>query len=192
MVPTAYAISISSSPKPNSNSSPSMWNKRILLGRLFEFSARDATLPVSTLAIASHMHLPVLLPRLFYTKEPISAGVTSRVIRPVAEVLSEPGGSPAKGVPVDGSHFSVDLRAARLRLSRPANQRFVSVAPNRRRSLSRRSAFLRNLHAQVAGVVQASNGRRGASRSRKSLPVARIAAGQHMMLGAIETARKSP
>jgi hypothetical protein len=43
-----------------------------------------------------------LLPRFFYTKDPISAGVTSRAIRPVAEVLSEPGGSPAKGVPVDG------------------------------------------------------------------------------------------
>jgi hypothetical protein len=48
------------------------------------------------------------------------------------------------------------------------------------------------LHEQFVGIVQASNGRRGASRSRKSLPVARIAAGQPMMLGAIETARKSP
>src|SRR5258708_7759083 len=85
MEPTAYAISISLSPKANSNSSPSMWNRPILPGRLFEISARDATLPVSTSAIVSRMHLHVLLPRHFYTKEPISADVTSRVIRPVAE-----------------------------------------------------------------------------------------------------------
>jgi hypothetical protein len=90
------------------------------------------------------------------------------------------------------SHFCVDLRVPRLRLSRPANQRFVSLAPNRRRSLSRRSAFLRNLHEQFFGIVQAAKGRRGASCSRKILPVARIAAVQHKMLGAIETARKSP
>src|SRR5277367_1195394 len=73
----------------------------------------------------------------------------------------------------------------------PANQRFVAVVPNKRRSLSRRSAFLRNLHVQFFGIVQAANGRRGASRSRYVLPVARIAAVQHKMLGAIETARKS-
>ena len=86
----------------------------------------------------------------------------------------------------------MDLRTLRLRLSSPANQRFVSDAPNRRRSLSRRSAFLRYLHEQCFGIVQAAKGRRGASRSRYVLSVARIAAEQHMMLGAIETARKSP
>ena len=64
------------------------------------------------------------------------------------------------------SHFSADLRPPYLRLSTPANKRFVSAAPHRRRSLSRRSAFLRNLHEQLAGIVQACNGRRGASRCR--------------------------
>jgi len=64
------------------------------------------------------------------------------------------------------THFCVDLRAPRLRLSRPANQRFVSLAPNKRRSLLRRSAFLRNLHEQFFGIVQAAKGRRGASCSR--------------------------
>jgi hypothetical protein len=63
-------------------------------------------------------------------------------------------------------HFCPDLRVPRLRLSRPANQRFVSLAPNSRRSLSRRSAFLRNLHEQFLGIVQAAKGRRGASCSR--------------------------
>jgi hypothetical protein len=87
---------------------------------------------------------------------------------------------------------SADLRPALLRLSTPANQRFVSVAPNRRRSLSRRSAFLRNLHAQLVGIVQPTNGRRGASRDRKSLPVTWVAAVQQMRLGAISTARKLP
>jgi hypothetical protein len=90
------------------------------------------------------------------------------------------------------SHFAVDLRPPRLRLSGPANQRFVSVAPSRRRSLSRRSASLRNLHEQFVGIVQASKGRRGASRSKTRLPVACFAAAQHLMLGASETARKSP
>src|ERR1700683_4761414 len=85
MEPMEYAISIFSSPKPNSNSSPSMWNRPILPGRLFEISARDATLPVSTWVIASRMHSHVLLPRHCYTKEPISEGATSKVIQPVAE-----------------------------------------------------------------------------------------------------------
>jgi hypothetical protein len=90
------------------------------------------------------------------------------------------------------SHFAVDRRPPCLRLSGPANQRFFSVAPSRRRSLSRRSASLRNLHEQFVGIVQASKGRRGASRSKTRLPVARFAAAQHLMLGASETARKSP
>jgi len=64
------------------------------------------------------------------------------------------------------SHFSVDLRLRRLRLSGPGNQRLVSVAPNKRRSPSRRSAFFRNLHEQSKGIVQASNGKRGASRNK--------------------------
>lgn len=68
--------------------------------------------------------------------------------------------------PVFGSHFRVDLRLPGVRLSRPANQRFVSVAPNMRRSLLRRSVFLRNLHEQFLGIVQAAKGRRGASRSK--------------------------
>jgi hypothetical protein len=93
--------------------------------------------------------------------------------------------------PNSASQLSIDLRP-RLRLSTPANQRFDSVAPNRRRSLSRRSAFLRNLHEHFAGIVQAGSGRRGASRSRKGLPVARIAAAQRVLLGAISTVRKSP
>jgi hypothetical protein len=63
-------------------------------------------------------------------------------------------------------YFSADLRLPRLRLSKPVNKRFVSVAPTRRRTLLRRSAFLRNLHEQFIGIVQASKGRRGASRSR--------------------------
>src|SRR5271166_6299978 len=67
---------------------------------------------------------------------------------------------------IGAGHFSVDLRPPRLRLSTPANQRFVSTAPNRRRSPSRRSAFLRNLHEQLFGIEQAASGRRGASRSR--------------------------
>jgi hypothetical protein len=90
------------------------------------------------------------------------------------------------------SHFAVDLRPPRLRLSGPANQRFASVAPSRRRSLSRRSASLRNLHEQFVGIVQASKGKRGASRSKTRLPVACFAAAQHLMRGASETARKSP
>ena len=90
------------------------------------------------------------------------------------------------------SHVAVDLRRPRLRLSGPANQRFVSFAPSRRRSLSRRSASLRNLHEQFVAIVQASKGRRGASRSKTRLPVACFAAAQHLMLGASETARKSP
>jgi hypothetical protein len=64
------------------------------------------------------------------------------------------------------SLLAVDLRTLRLRLSSPANQRFVSDAPNMRRSLSRRSAFLRYLHVQFLGIVQVANGRRGAWRSR--------------------------
>ena len=79
-----------------------------------------------------------------------------------------------------------------LRISGPANHRFVSVSPSRRRSLSRRSASLRNLHEQFVGIVQACKGRRGASRSKTRLPVACLAAAQHLMLGASETARKSP
>jgi len=90
------------------------------------------------------------------------------------------------------SYFSSDLRPPRVRHSAPANQRFVSVAPKRRRSLSRRSVFLRNLHEQLVGIVQPINGRRGAWRSRWDLPEACFAAAQHMMLGAISTARKSP
>jgi hypothetical protein len=90
------------------------------------------------------------------------------------------------------SHFAVALRPPRLRLSGPANQRFVSISPSRRRSLSRRSAFLRNLHEHSIGMVHASKGRRGAARSKTRLPEARVAAAQHKMLGAIETARKSP
>jgi hypothetical protein len=89
----------------------------------------------------------------------------SRTDQVAAARISEAFGSGLK--PSNGaSHFSVNLRPPRLRLSRPANQRLVSVAPNRRRSLSRRSAFLRYLHEQCVGIVQASNGRRGASRSR--------------------------
>jgi hypothetical protein len=64
------------------------------------------------------------------------------------------------------NHFSSDLRLPLLRLSRPTNQRLVSVDPNMRRSLSRRSAVLRNLHEQFVGIVQPINGRRGAWRSR--------------------------
>ena len=90
------------------------------------------------------------------------------------------------------SHIAVDLRPPRLRLSGPANQRFATVAPSRRRSLSRRSASLRNLHEQFVGIVHASKGRRGASRSKTRLPVACFAAAQHPMRGASETARKSP
>jgi hypothetical protein len=48
------------------------------------------------------------------------------------------------------------------------------------------------LHEQFVGIVQASKGRRGASRSKTRLPVACLAAAQHLMLGASETARKSP
>jgi len=48
------------------------------------------------------------------------------------------------------------------------------------------------LHEQFVGIVQASKGRRGASRSKTRLPVARFAAAQHLMLAASETARKSP
>jgi hypothetical protein len=66
----------------------------------------------------------------------------------------------------NGPHFSADLRPPRLRFSRPTNQRLASVAPNSRRSLSRRSAFLRNLHEQTVGIVQPYKGRRGASRNR--------------------------
>jgi hypothetical protein len=47
------------------------------------------------------------------------------------------------------------------------------------------------LHEQFVGIVQDSNGRRGASRNKYGLPAACIAAAQHMMLGAIETERKS-
>jgi len=48
------------------------------------------------------------------------------------------------------------------------------------------------LHEQSAGIVQASKGRRGASHSKTRLPVALFAAAQHLLLGASETARKSP
>jgi hypothetical protein len=48
------------------------------------------------------------------------------------------------------------------------------------------------LHEQFVGIVQASKGRRGASRSNTRLPVPCFAAAQHLMLGASETARKSP
>jgi hypothetical protein len=48
------------------------------------------------------------------------------------------------------------------------------------------------LHEQFVGIVQASKGRRGASRSKTRLPVVCFAAAQHLMLGASETARKSP
>jgi hypothetical protein len=48
------------------------------------------------------------------------------------------------------------------------------------------------LHEQFVGIVQASKGRRGASPSKTRLPVACFAAAQHLMLGASETARKSP
>jgi hypothetical protein len=93
---------------------------------------------------------------------------------------------------MESLHFAADLRLPRLRISGPANHRFVAVSPSRRRSLSRRSASLRNLHEQFVGIVQASKGRRGASRSKTRLPVACFAAAQHLMLGASETARKSP
>jgi hypothetical protein len=48
---------------------------------------------------------------------------------------------------------------------------------------------LRNLHEQFAGIVQASKGRWGASRSKTRLPIACFAAAQHLMLGAREAAR---
>jgi hypothetical protein len=48
------------------------------------------------------------------------------------------------------------------------------------------------LHEQFVGIVQISKGRRGASHSKTRLPVACFAAAQHLMLGASETARKSP
>ena len=107
-----------------------------------------------------------------------------RASAPVREsyVSQRPGPAP----------FAFALRPPRLRLSGPANQRFVSMSPSRRRSLSRRSASLRNLHEQSVGIVHAAKGRRGASRSKTRLPVACVAAAQHKRLGATETARKSP
>ena len=85
-----------------------------------------------------------------------------------------------------------DLRPPRVRLSRPANQRFVSMSPSRRRSPSRRSGSFRNLHEQSDAIVHPAKGRRGASCSKTRLPLACVAAAQHKRLGAIEIARKSP
>lgn len=90
------------------------------------------------------------------------------------------------------AHVSADRRPSILRLSIPPNQRPVSVAPNRRRSLSRRSAFLKYRHEQLVGAVQPISGRRGAARRRYDLPMACFAAIQHIAPGAISTARKSP
>src|ERR1035441_5623459 len=60
--------------------------------------------------------------------------------------------------PDRASQFFVDLRPPRLRRSEPANQRLVSVSPSRRRSHSRRSACLRNLHEKFDDIVQFTQG----------------------------------
>lgn len=66
----------------------------------------------------------------------------------------------------DPSQFFADLRLRRARRSAPPNQRLDSTSPNRRRSPSRRSACLRNLHEQVAGIAQSAKGSCGASRNK--------------------------
>jgi hypothetical protein len=48
------------------------------------------------------------------------------------------------------------------------------------------------LHEQLVGIVQVSNGKRGAWRNKWGFPEARTAAGQQMRLGSTETERKSP
>jgi hypothetical protein len=92
-------------------------------------------------------------------------GRQAPVASPKVHVPTAPRPSPPQPVG-DPRQFLTDLRPRRVRRSEPVNQRLVHASPNTRRSPSRRSECLRNLHKHSVGIVQPANGNCGASRDR--------------------------